>query len=121
MRPGDRSRISSVRIICPPGTDSALLQRGITFFCPFEGSGMNNYRTPESSEPLSAVAGLSMQLMTRMGYRHEAFRGPGWMQAIERVAAPLKLGGAELFPAVMKLCSAFTITSSAQHADSFQT
>ena len=33
------------------------------------------------------------------------------MQAIERLAAPLKLGGAELLPALMKLTSAFTVSA----------
>lgn len=46
-------------------------------------------------------------------YRREAFRGPVWMQAIERVAAPLKLGGAELMPALLKLGSVFTVASGA--------
>lgn len=43
--------------------------------------------------------------------RHEAFGGPAWVQAIERLAAPLKLGGAELLPALMKLTSAFTVSA----------
>ena len=33
------------------------------------------------------------------------------MQAIEKVAAPLKLGGAELMPALLKLGSVFTVAS----------
>ncbi len=33
------------------------------------------------------------------------------MRSIERVAAPLKLGGAELMPALLKLGSVFTVAS----------
>lgn len=59
------------------------------------------------STPLSVVAArCTFTLPSR-----RQFGGAGWVKAVEQVAAPLKLGGADLAPLFMKLGSALGVSS----------